>query len=121
MERENCQIERNASVLAKREGLDASKVVCSTINLCDGSFCIYQAAVEKIGPPLEEVKSLAEQFPEYRRILLQDVDTGSERIEKFDATMKKHQIIYDSRLKVISASVFISELLGEQQPLPYQP
>jgi len=66
-----CLLLKGARELADKKGLDASKLVCSAINSCDGSFCIYLSPTGDFGPQqLEKFQTRQEKTDEMK---LQDL------------------------------------------------
>jgi hypothetical protein len=62
-----CALLEGARELAGKKGLDASKLVCSALNLCTGEFCIYLSPTGDFGPQqLEKFKTRQEKLDELK-------------------------------------------------------
>lgn len=59
----NCQIVDNAKVLAAERGLDASKVFCPYIRVCNGEVCAFALAKFK---PVSPARCQTDKF--YKRL-----------------------------------------------------
>jgi len=51
-----CLLLEGARELAGKKKLDADKVICSAINLCDGTNCIYLSSEKADEERLEELR-----------------------------------------------------------------
>jgi len=62
-----CALLKGAIELGGKKGLDTSKLVCSAINACDGSFCIYLSPTGDFGPQqLEKFQTRKEKTDEMK-------------------------------------------------------
>ena len=62
-----CALLEGAKELASKKTLDTSKLVCSAINSCDGSFCIYLSPTGDFGPQqLEKFQTRQEKTDELK-------------------------------------------------------
>lgn len=68
--KDECLLLKGARELANKKELDASKVICSAINLCTGEFCIYLSPTG---------------------------DTGPQQLEDFYTRLEKHQEMVDKQ------------------------
>jgi hypothetical protein len=67
MTKDRCLLLDGARELAGKKGLPVSEVVCSAINLCDGSYCIYLSPTGDFGPQqLEKFQTRQEKTDELK-------------------------------------------------------